>query len=831
MLTGGLSRPDCLYTQMGFSQVHALSPSGRCAPFDARADGLVVGEGSGILSLKRLDDALRDGDHIYATIPAGGIGLSNDIAGNLMQPDSAGQLRALHAAYRQAGWSPDDIDLIECHGTGTPVGDAVEFSSLTQLWKGLPAGRKKCVLSSVKSNVGHLLTAAGSAGLIKTLLALRDRKLTPTANFTAPGVPLEQSPFTVLREPADWPRPKDHPRRAAISAFGFGGINAHVLIEEWETPTSSVSIPHSMVAPPPPPPPPKIAIVGMAARFGPWQSTAAIKRRFFGQDAAAPAAPRRWWGSPESGKFKGFFIDEVRVPLGRFRIPPAELSEMLPQQLLMLQVAADAFDDVGGVGGCVSPMSAESPAERLDTGVFIGIALDLNTTNFRFRWTMPEKARRWARDLGVAPEQLDVWIARLRAAAGPALNANRTMGALGGIVASRVARAFRIGGPSFTISSEETSPLHALEVARRALERGEINVALVGGVDLAGDLRAVLGEYVVQSKDAPDGAGAPAGSSCIGEGAAALILKRHEDALRDGDRIYALIDDTVSSADDRAVAFDTPELGRAGAASALASVVKAALALHHETLPGVHASACPRDDTSTPPESTLKRELHAIPSPAPRHWFHDRSDGPRRATVSATSIANVSAHVVLQAAPDQIPTPAIPLPEHLFVLAAGTNADLLALLAQLEELAAKNTHSLAQAAHEWFKSHPLVSAPLTLAFVAESLPYLRDLLTQARAAIAQNTPLQTDTLFFNPASLAAGNPAGKIAFVYPGSGTHFPGMGQDLAAHFPQILHRQDAENQYLASQFGIANSPDPSPITNYQLPITAPSQSTTENQ
>ncbi len=134
MLTGGLSRPDCLYTQMGFSQLHALSPSGRCAPFDAGADGLVVGEGAGIVVLKRLDDALRDGDRIYATIA--GIGLSNDIGGNLMLPDSEGQLRAMRAAYREAGWRPRDVDLIECHGTGKPVGDAVELRSLMALWEG-----------------------------------------------------------------------------------------------------------------------------------------------------------------------------------------------------------------------------------------------------------------------------------------------------------------------------------------------------------------------------------------------------------------------------------------------------------------------------------------------------------------------------------------------------------------------------------------------------------------------------------------------------------------------------------------------------------------------
>ncbi len=171
MLAGGLSRPDSLYTQMGFSQLHALSPSGTCSPFDQRGDGLVVGEGCGMVLLKRTEDAVRDGDHIYAVIR--GIGLSNDIGGSLLAPAAEGQLRAMRAACQQAGWSPTDVDLIECHATGTPVGDAVEFASLRSLWGESGWRRGQCVIGSVKSNIGHLLTAAGSAALIKTLLAMK----------------------------------------------------------------------------------------------------------------------------------------------------------------------------------------------------------------------------------------------------------------------------------------------------------------------------------------------------------------------------------------------------------------------------------------------------------------------------------------------------------------------------------------------------------------------------------------------------------------------------------------------------------------------------------
>jgi acyl transferase domain-containing protein len=234
MLAGGLSRPDSLYTQMGFSQLRALAPSGRCAPFDGAGSGLIVGEGAGVLVLKRVADALRDGDTIHAVIR--GIGLSNDLEGNLLSPSSEGQLRALKSAYAQAGWSPDQVDFIECHATGTPVGDAVEFASLSQLWQGAAWQPGQCALGAVKANIGHLLTAAGSASLIKVLLALKHQTLPATANFrqASPKIPLAGSPFQVLQQSQPWPRRSDgSPRRAAINGFGFGGINAHVLIEEW----------------------------------------------------------------------------------------------------------------------------------------------------------------------------------------------------------------------------------------------------------------------------------------------------------------------------------------------------------------------------------------------------------------------------------------------------------------------------------------------------------------------------------------------------------------------------------------------------------------------
>lgn len=536
MLSGGLSRPDSLYTQMGFSQLHAISPSGRCSPFDQKGDGLVVGEGCGMVVLKRIDDALRDGDHIHATIA--GIGLSNDIEGNLMLPASEGQLRAMRQAYRHADWSPLDVQHIECHGTGTPTGDAVELESLRSLWADSDPEKQaaRAVIGSVKSNIGHLLTAAGSAGLIKTLLAIRDGVLPPTANFSnaIEGQGFADGTFEVLAKPREWQALGDVPRRAAISAFGFGGINAHVLLEEWNERVGAgtgkgvrVSSPSPVERDAEP-----IAIVGLDIAVGPWNTASKFAAPFATNGRSSgdrvPTAPNRWWGHVNTDQYRGHFMDSVKVPLGRFRIPPNELAAMLPQQLLMLQMAANALDDAG----------IPNATSHVKSGVFIGIDLDPNTTNFHFRWSMQGRIARWMQAIGLSLDTQDIeyWIQQWRDASGPPLTADRTMGNLGGIVASRVARAFRVGGPSHTISSEELSGLHALKVAVDSLQQSEIDTAIVGAVDLAGDLRSAI-SYGEQCRD-----GGRHHDIAFADGAAALILKRLSDAQRDGDHVHAVID-------------------------------------------------------------------------------------------------------------------------------------------------------------------------------------------------------------------------------------------------------------------------------------------------
>ena len=557
MLAGGVARPDCLYTQMGFCQLRSLSPSGRCAPFDGAADGLVVGEGAGMVLLKRLDDALRDGDRIYGVIR--GIGLSNDIGGSLLAPDCEGQLRAMRAAYDEAGWSPPDVDLIECHGTGTPLGDAIEIDSLRTLWGDAGWRPGQCAIGSVKSMIGHLLTAAGAAGLIKTLLAMKEAMLPPTANFERPppGSGLNGGPFRVQTEPQHWKRRDPAtPRRAAVSAFGFGGINAHVLIEEWRpsnaergTRNAEPCLAGAGRAPAAGGPKssaardrgsPHVAIVGMAARFGGASSLASFAEVVVeGGSAVGPRPADRWFGAEGAIDetaceidARGGYIDSLAVPIGEFRMPPNEISEVLPQQLLMMQIVAGALADAG------MPKRERRPR----VAVIIGQALDFNTTNFHLRWWLPRQVRRWVAALGLDLSADDErrWVARLREAVGPALNPTRTLGALGGMIASRIARELALGGPSFTVSCDEASGLRAVEIGVRALQRGEVDAAIVGAVDLAGDVRAVATAAALRHLSS-NGPPARATDPAVGEGAAAVALKRLSDAEADGDRIYAVV--------------------------------------------------------------------------------------------------------------------------------------------------------------------------------------------------------------------------------------------------------------------------------------------------
>ncbi|MFO0822889.1 MAG: beta-ketoacyl synthase N-terminal-like domain-containing protein [Gemmataceae bacterium] len=799
MLAGGCSRPDCQYTQMGFAQLRALSVSGRCGPFDASADGLMVGEGAGIFVLKRLSDAMKHGDRVLGIVAS--VGLSNDMHGNLLAPAKEGQLRAMRRAYALAEWDPTDVDMIECHATGTPVGDAIEFDSLRELWGESGWQQGKCPIGSVKSTVGHLLTGAGAAALTKVLMAMRAEMLPPQANFASPAEGLRYSggPFRVLTQPEPWERRGSHePRRAAVSGFGFGGVNAHLLLEEWsrnpsrKTPRPKASKLASVPVVKWKAPPEQgkqaeaavpVAIVGIGAHFGPWESSRAVEEQLLAGNTDTPMPKVNGWQLANMPCPAGFGIEELTLPIDRFRIPPKELEETLPQQLLMLQVAAAALDD------CKSkPTTGDAPT----TGTFVGLGLDPNTMNFNLRWA--------ALASGGAADK-----------ASPPLTANRTMGALGSIAASRIARTFHLGGPSHTVCSEEASAARAVELGVRALQAGELDRVIVGGVELACDPRTVL----------------PGKIKVPGEGAAAFVLKRLADAERDGDRVYAVIRGVGVATDarsallraehdaaemfDTAVKFDaTRDVGETGSASAAASLVKACAALWQELL-----------------------------TDSPRYWLRDKEEKPRRAQVTSHGADGSHFAILLEEHAKKADThtalertqPLGARSEAVFVVEGNVPADLLAGLEKLKGVAsraagpaitetpsteflarnkrrqkAKNIETVARA---WFKvSTPNPRAKLAVSLVAHSLEELAEQVAFASDCLRSNPsapfpltakPAIRDRVFYSPQPLG---PKAKVAFVFPGSGNHFDGMGRDLSAQWPNILRRQQDENDTLRSQF-----------------------------
>ncbi|MFO7666963.1 MAG: beta-ketoacyl synthase N-terminal-like domain-containing protein [Desulfobacterales bacterium] len=854
MLAGGVSRPDCLYTQVGFSQLRALSPSGRCAPFDEKADGLVVGEGAGILVLKRLEDAVRDCDTIYGLIR--GIGLSNDIGGNLLSPDSEGQIRAMKMAYDSAGWNPWDVDLIECHGTGTPAGDITELNSLSRLWGNSEWIKGQCSIGSVKSMIGHLLTGAGAAGMIKTLLAIKHKTLPPSLNFTkAPEKsPLHCSPFRVQTDTEKWKRKDEHtPLRAAVSAFGFGGVNGHLIFEEWipcedhrhlkypatrRCPTRASD--EKLTAP--------VAIVGMNAHFGTFKSLKEFQEGIFNGNSAICKRPEdRWKGCDElankllDGRGSwGAYIKEIDFDTGSFHIPPIEIPDILIQHLLILDVAAKAMKDAG------------LPIRKIRnrTGVIIGADFDYEATNFHLRWDLLNSSLKDVQDAYYSP-----------------LTSSRTLGALGGIIASRIAREFRFGGPSFVVSCDSASGLKAVEIGVRAIRHKEADMMLIGAVDLSGDIRNIIISnrlecYSKRGKVAPFDVLSE--GTLPGEGAAAIILKDLDRAIKDNDRIYAVIDGIGKACANRhnsrsalkeayslsleralndasvspfsisyfeahgsgnppedniemetlnqlfknssakcAVGSVKPNIGNPGSASGLASLIKTSLCLYHEIIPPLV--------NFTEPAITVENNLHFPVSP--QFWYRNRIDGPRIACTSSMTNDGNCMHVVIKGYeyPESDTVSEIisverrtPLGQRnfgLFIIDGNTKNELKD---GIDSLSGKiiNAKDINECASNWYQHNkPDSSKKFALSIAAGDIHHLQQWIKDAKYIVETDTHKKMNGpggIYYSP------DPLGKkykTAFIFPGSGNHYLGMGRGTGIYFPDILRKMDADTEKLKTQ------------------------------
>ena len=535
MLAGGVNAADDLIIHVGFSALKALSRSGQSRPFHRDADGLVPAEGAAFVLLKRLDDAERDGDPIAGVIR--GLGLSNDgRVGGLLAPDTGGQKAALRSAYAMAGIDPARVSLVECHATGTSVGDAAELKTMAEVFGGasdLPVG-------SLKSNMGHLITASGTAGLLKVLGALKHQVRPATLHVDTPGELPSGSPLRLLTQSEPWP--SEGARLAGVSNFGFGGNNAHLVVEEYipgATPQSK-SDPASDEP---------VAIVALQVLAAGGEGV---------EDFVADVLSGRSRLN-DAGEGRA---EEITLPLTGIRFPPRDLEQSMAQQLLVLRAALD-----------IAPQIDACPPER--TGVFIGMQCDAEVARNGARWRASEWARSWSRSLDLTLDE--AWVSEAKSGLDALRGAAGIVGAMPNIPANRLCSQFDLRGPGFTISAEELSGVVSLEVGARALRAGELDAALVGAVDICCE--------PVQRRAAKEALGPE--QQRAGDAAVVMILKRLSDAKTAGDTIWAVLEDVENprlslSAGPRAAGL-TPQLGHAHAASGLLHVAAGAIACRYRS--------------------------------------------------------------------------------------------------------------------------------------------------------------------------------------------------------------------------------------------------------
>ena len=728
-LAGAVNRSDDLFIHVGFTALQALSRTGQSRPFHADADGLVPAEGAGFVALKRLADARQHGDTIYGVIR--GIGLSNDGRGRgFLAPSEQGQRRAMEAAYASADLRPAEVSLLECHATGTSVGDATEIRSTAKLY----ADCVQVPVGSLKSNIGHLITAAGAAALIKVLEALRHGQRPPTLHAQSPNKALHQSPFRLLRTLEPWPC--NGLRVAGISAFGFGGNNGHLLVSEhgtragircpgerdeapawqgerrahtrryvtdeqhrqagWigEPPRSGQVISERVHSPDiealraSPAPPEPLAMVGIGAVVGEALDGRSLTRALLAGDSLVRTGAG---GLPQvrTGAFE--------LALSDLRFPPRDLEQALPQQLLVLKAAQEALAQTGSVLG----------SER--AGVLVAMEPDPEVCRYGLRWRLAQQLG----DSGRSPSDHQAWLERKKGQIIPALSSASVVGTMPNIPANRLNSQFDLGGASLSLSAGEGSGLIALALARRALLERQLDVAVVCAVDLS--CQEIHQRALSQIENNP---GAP------GDAAVALVLKRLADAEKDGDAIICVMEpaqESVSGEEDLREGELDSRLGRSWAAGGLRDLAATALALSHGA------------DLTGQPLLTS--------APASR-------------TVTITQ-----ERFRLRPHPDTVPA-STPSAGCLHRYAARDKTQLLAALEQGVES---------------------IHGPCRVVILARSAEQLDQRRALARRHIVEGTP-PGPGVHYRQAPLG-----GELAFVFAGAGATYAGMGKALLQALPEL--------------------------------------------
>ncbi|ABM03478.1 polyunsaturated fatty acid synthase PfaC [Psychromonas ingrahamii 37] len=551
MLAGAVSGADPLFVNMGFSIFQAFPEDNNHAPLDKNSQGLFAAEGAGMMVLKRHADALRDGDKIHAIIKGGA--LSNDGKGEfVLSPNSKGQILAYQRAYQNAKVNPADVDYIECHATGTPKGDKVELSSMETFFSQY---HNKPLLGSAKSNLGHLLTAAGMPGMTKAIWALNEGKIPATISLKNP-MSSKNGYFGAAQMPVDmvnWPDTKDKTRSAGVSVFGFGGSNAHLVFQ----PGNTAYAPSSAAVKPREP----LAIVGMDCHFGSATCLAEFDTLLTtGQTTFRELPPKRWKGMEQHPSIKqtlllnkapkGGYIENFDIDFLRFKVPPNKQDCLIPQQLLMMKVADNAAKD-----------AQLTPGSNVAVLVAMGVELDLH--QYRGRVNLSTQIEQSLKEQGIelSVDQRLTLTGIAKEGIASAAQLNQYTSFIGNIMASRIAALWDFSGPAFTVSSEENSVYRCLELAENLFQTSEVEAVLIASVDLAGSLEniSLRQRYGPVSENATNRPNLLSSQQwLVGEGAGAFVVKPNSKA--NSNSVYATVDGLSFAAGSDAQAIEKAAL-------------------------------------------------------------------------------------------------------------------------------------------------------------------------------------------------------------------------------------------------------------------------------
>jgi acyl transferase domain-containing protein/NAD(P)-dependent dehydrogenase (short-subunit alcohol dehydrogenase family)/3-hydroxymyristoyl/3-hydroxydecanoyl-(acyl carrier protein) dehydratase len=537
-----------------FSQAQSVSSTCSC-PFDAQADGLVGGEGFVALVVKALDRAIADGDPIHAVIS--GIGIASDGRGkSLWAPRKEGQIEAIRRAY-SGGLDIGRLQYIEAHATSTKVGDATELAALAGALKGRLPKDAKIPIGSVKANIGHTLETAGVAGFVKTVMAMHQGIIPRQINLNqlSPQVDWEKMPFFVPTENIQWPVHADgHPRRAAVNAFGIGGLNVHVVVDEFHKP-APVAVPVSMPAiacSAETPDTNSVAIIGMGCVFPGARTLEAFWDLLAsGRDPKCEVPDNRWdgkllfdAGSGRSGRGPtnmGGFITDFEYDWRRHKIPPLQISRANPLQFMILDAADAAFRDAG---------YDKKPYDNRHVGVVVGTMFeDEFYDELRMGLRLPEirltignvLRRRGVPENNIEP--ISEAFAKIVLERMPAM-LDDTGSFTPSTLASRITKTFDLMGGAMTLDVGHCSSLAALGCSVDLLLSNTCDMVVCAGGQRSMGLRTYekmnnLGCLTAKTAKSPFDADA---DGCVpGEGVGVVILKRLTDARRDGDQVHGII--------------------------------------------------------------------------------------------------------------------------------------------------------------------------------------------------------------------------------------------------------------------------------------------------